>query len=69
MPTDDGPAKARKLVKKLQDVTEIAEELAATVASGIRKERAAGLPYKSSSTATAKRKPKRKRKHTASKKR
>lgn len=43
---DHASAKARKLVKQLHDATASAEDLAKTVAAGIRNERAAGLPYK-----------------------
>ena len=44
---DDIEAKARKLVADLEKVTASAEDLANTVAEGIRKERAAGRPLES----------------------
>ena len=44
---DDGAsAKARKLVKQLHEVTASAEDLAKTVADGIRRDRAVGRPFK-----------------------
>jgi hypothetical protein len=42
------PAKARQLVKDLEDVKASAEELSDAVAKAIRKERSAGLPYRPS---------------------
>jgi hypothetical protein len=44
---DDIEAKARKLVEDLEKVTASAEDLANTVAEGIRKERAAGRSLES----------------------
>jgi hypothetical protein len=52
VPDDDIPAKARKLVKDLEEVTASADALAGAVASAIRNERAAGLPYKAPSPPT-----------------
>lgn len=55
---EDASAKAQKLVKQLHDATASAEDLAKTVADGIRKERYAGQPYKPAHH-TRKAKPKR----------
>jgi hypothetical protein len=69
VPDDDIPAKARKLVKDLEDVTASADALAGAVASAIRKERAAGLPYKPPAPAGVKtRKPRAKSKTQGSRK-
>ena len=64
---DDPSTKARKLVKQLHEATASAEDLAKTVAEGIRRERTAGLPYKPAWDSFSEAKPKQKR--TAHKKR